>query len=73
MAADGNETTAGETARTEQSFIALPDRTEDKREPFATCLVHTSALPVGAAVHWQSGFRHRAVAVVSAEGWRCMT
>ncbi|WP_234042448.1 hypothetical protein [Streptomyces marianii] len=38
MAAGGNETTAGETARTEQSFMALPDRTEDKREPFATCL-----------------------------------
>ncbi|WP_431945337.1 hypothetical protein [Actinacidiphila sp. bgisy167] len=39
MAADGNETTAGETERTEQSFMALPDATEDTWEPFATRLV----------------------------------
>lgn len=38
MAADGNETAAGETVRTVQGFMALPGRTEERREAFAGCL-----------------------------------
>ncbi|MFK4597009.1 hypothetical protein [Streptomyces pristinaespiralis] len=34
MAEDGNGTTAGETAPAVQGFMALPGRTEDRREPF---------------------------------------
>ncbi|MDD9377659.1 hypothetical protein M8Z33_13520 [Streptomyces sp. ZAF1911] len=38
MSVNGNETTTGETTLPERSFMALPDRTEAKREPFTRCL-----------------------------------
>ncbi|MEU6550569.1 hypothetical protein ABZ915_09805 [Streptomyces sp. NPDC046915] len=69
MAANENETAAGRTTRAVQGFMALPERTEQRREAFAGCVadvVRVLSLDVAAEpeAHGPHTWVHRARAAL---------